>query len=45
VLQRSTPHADYMAGLASTVIGNAIEKAMQTGQVVEIAPQEYGLEQ
>ena len=45
VLRRSTPHADYMAGLASTVIGNAIEKAMQTGQVVEIAPHEYGLEQ
>ena len=45
VIGHNAPRADYMAGLASTVIGNAIEKAMQTGQVVEIAPQEYGLEQ
>ncbi len=44
VLNHTAPAADYMAGLASTVIGNAIEKAMQSGKVVEIAPQEYQLE-
>ena len=44
VLTHTAPSADCMAGLASTVIGNAIEKAMQSGQVVEIAPQEYQLE-
>lgn len=37
------PRADYMAGLMSTVIGNAIEKARMTNQVVEIAEQEYKL--
>lgn len=44
VIDRTAPRADYMAGLASTVIGNAIEKAMQQGKVVEIAPEEYQLE-
>ena len=37
------PRADYMAGLTSTVIGNAIEKARMTNQVVEIDAQEYEL--
>ena len=37
------PRADHMAGLASTVIGNAIEKARMTNQVVEITEQEYKL--
>ena len=32
-----------IAGLASTVIGNAIEKARMTNQVVEISEQEYEL--
>ena len=44
VLNHTAPAADYMAGLASTVIGNAVEKAMQSGQVVEIASGEYQLE-
>ena len=39
----SAPRADHMAGLASTVIGNAIEKARMTNQVVEITEQEYKL--
>ena len=42
-LEHTRPHADYMAGLASTVIGNALEKSMQSGQIVEIAPEEYEL--
>ena len=39
----TAPRADHIAGLASTVIGNAIEKARMTDQVVEISGQEYEL--
>jgi predicted dehydrogenase len=45
LINRTRPRVDYMAGLASTVIGNAIEKAMQSGTVVAIAAEEYNLEQ
>ena len=43
ISKNQPPQADYMAGLASTVIGNAIEKARLTNQVIEIADSEYQL--
>ncbi len=43
VSQNRQPQADYMAGLASTVIGNAIEKARLTNKVIEIDDSEYRL--
>ncbi len=39
------PKVDYQAGLAATVVGNAIELARSTGKVVRIEPQEYSLEE
>jgi hypothetical protein len=41
ILSGTAPEADAAAGLTSTVIGNAIEKARLTGTVVTIAPEEY----
>ena len=43
IAQNTKPQADYMAGLASTVIGNAIEKSRLTNQTVEISESEYQL--
>ena len=43
ISKNQPPQADYMAGLTSTVIGNAIEKARLTNQVIEIADSEYQL--
>jgi len=43
VLNNTQPKADYMAGLASTVVGNAIEKARLTNTVIEIPPEAYQL--
>ena len=43
VLNGTKPQADFMSGLATTVIGNAIEKARLTNTVVEIAPESYQL--
>ena len=41
ILSGHAPEADAAAGLTSTVIGNAIDKARLTGTVVTIAPEEY----
>lgn len=41
VVNKRQPKADYMAGLASTVVGNAIEKARLTNTVVEIPDSAY----
>ncbi len=35
------PKCDYRAGLAATVVGNAIEQARVTGQSVQINPEDY----
>ena len=43
VLHHKKPQADYMAGLASTVVGNAVEQARLTNQVVEIPEEAYQL--
>ena len=43
IKQNTRPQADYMAGLASTVIGNAIEKSRLTNLTVEISESEYQL--
>ncbi len=43
VINQRQPQADYMAGLASTVVGNAIEKARLTNEVVEIPDSAYQL--
>lgn len=41
ILTGNPPEADALAGLSSTVIGNAIDKARISGTVVTIAPGEY----
>ena len=41
ILSGKAPEADAFAGLTSTVIGNAIDKARLTGSVVTISPEEY----
>ena len=41
VMNRRESGIDYRAGLSSTVIGNALEKSLRTGRVVEIAESEY----
>ena len=43
VLNNTRPQADYMAGLASTVVGNAIEQARLTNKVIEIPDSAYEL--
>ena len=41
IISGNAPKADAAAGLSSTVIGNAIDKARLTGSVVTIDPDEY----
>ena len=41
IIEDLPPKIDFKAGLSSTVIGNAIEKARLTGSVVEIPPEDY----
>jgi predicted dehydrogenase len=41
IKNESKPCADFYSGLASTIIGNAIEKSRIKQQVVEISPEEY----
>ncbi len=43
VINDRPSEVDYMAGLSSTVIGNAIEKARLTNKVVEIPAESYQL--
>jgi predicted dehydrogenase len=43
VINSRPSEVDYMAGLSSTVIGNAIEKARLTNTVVEIPAEAYQL--
>lgn len=43
ILKGEAPEADALAGLSSTLIGNAIDKARLSGTVVTIAPEEYSI--